>query len=174
MKTLLFIGLLCGVISGAMAQDIPTTSKFSLGAELTIPVGQNGSPYSAGFGASAKYDAPVAKSTFFTASAGYIKFNYSNDIKAVAKQENVKLLPAPGFIPLKVGIKYYVNDAFGFFFEGQAGAAISTKSGYGTSFAYAPGLGYTFAENIEGSGRYEIWSHNGSLSQFAFRLAYRF
>ena len=78
-----------------------------------------------------------------------------------------------GFVPLKVGVKYYFDQ--GFFGEGQVGAAISTQSGGGTAFAYAPGIGYSFPGGFEAGVRYEGWSKDGgTTSQANLRLAFNF
>ena len=140
------------------------TGKFSIGAEAGLPVGDASTLFSVVLGGSVKYEIPTAKHTYFTISVGYNNF--------VLKSEFSVLGPSSGVIPLKAGLKYYAAD--GFFLEGQAGVAIATASGGGSSFVYAAGLGYTFS-SLEVGVRYEGWPKDGATtSQIGFRLAYRF
>lgn len=166
-KLLLVLAIVGGAAFSSFAQTKSGDSgKFSIGAEAGLPVGDAHNIYSSVFGGSIKYELPIAESTLFTISAGYNSFQLKSEFK------DLGLRSSDGAIPVKAGIKYYLNQ--GFFAEGQLGAAFSTESGGGTAFVYSPGIGYTFDGGFEAGVRYEGWSHDGTVSQIGLRLAYRF
>jgi len=166
-KILLLLVVLSAVVFNSFAQSkSDDAAKFSIGIDPGLPVGNASDAYTFGLGIDLKYDLPVATSTFFNVSAGYTALFTKSALKDIGAKSTY------GYIPLKVGIKYYVDDAF--FVEGQIGATFSTESGGGTAFAYAPGVGYKFSDAVEGGVRYEGWSHDGSLSQIALRIAFSF
>jgi hypothetical protein len=159
-KVLLAILLVGSSVATCLAQKSSETSKFSIGLEAGIPTGSFGDFYSVAIGGSLKYDINIAAGTSFNISAGYTSFSGKNGVGSA------------GFIPVKVGIKNYFSE--GFYGEAQVGAAKNTQSGGGTAFAYAPGIGYTFDGGFDIGLRYEAWSKNGTISQFATRIAYSF
>ncbi|MES2062675.1 MAG: outer membrane beta-barrel protein [Bacteroidota bacterium] len=169
MKKILFvIALLLGAAVNSSAQSSKDGGKFSIGLETGLPIADFNTTHSFAIGGSLKYDQPVAANTFITLSAGYSSFRGKKDIRSF------------GFVPVKAGIKYFFSE--GFFGEGQIGAAFSTQGGAGggnaigggTAIAYAPGLGYSFNNNIEAGVRYEAWYKDGTVSQIGLRLAYKF
>lgn len=168
---LLTFALLGGSIFSCMAQTASTKSsnqesKFSIGVDAGLPTGNASNVYNFAIGGSVKYEALVSTDFFVTFSAGYEAFLVKSSLTALGAKSS------SGFIPLKAGLKYYFSE--GFFGEGQLGAAISTESGGGTAFAFAPGIGYSFSGGFEAGIRYEDWTKNGNLGQVALRLAYRF
>lgn len=167
-KLLLCLAFLGFTAIAANAQSAKSDGgKFSIGVDAGLPVGDAHKVSNFAIGGSLKYDHPIADQLFLTGSAGYTRFLYKSEIKDAFG------VSGEGFIPVKAGVKYYFDDAF--FAEGQLGAAFSTESGGGTGFAYAPGVGYSFAGGLEAGVRYEGWSHNGSTtSQVALRVAFRF
>ncbi|MCC8424028.1 outer membrane beta-barrel protein [Mucilaginibacter sp. UR6-11] len=170
-KILLTLAISAGVISSCFAQK-STPAKFSIGIEPGMPVGSARDVSTFTIGGSLKYDLPVASKTWFTVAAGYTYFPYKNDI-TVANVGFIETNSGEGFVPLKAGIKYFISSIF--YAEGQVGAAISTSSGGGTRFAYAPGIGYQFDTRADLGIRYEGWSKNNTtISQVAMRLAYSF
>ncbi|MFD2145218.1 outer membrane beta-barrel protein [Mucilaginibacter antarcticus] len=168
-KFLLTIAFLGGISLVASAQE---RGKLSIGIDAGALVGDASNVSSIAIGGSLKYDHPIAQQLFFSLSGGYTYLPYKNDVKVASLGYGVNQ-SGEGFIPLKAGIKYMFNDMF--YGEGQVGAAISTESGGGTAFAYAPGVGLKFANAVDLGVRYEGWSKNrGTISQFALRLAYQF
>lgn len=168
-KLLLTIAFLGGLSLAGFAQE---RGKFSIGVEAGALVGDASDVANLVIGGSVKYDHPIADKTFFTLSGGYSYLPYKNDVKLALAGYGVTQA-GEGFIPLKAGVKYMFNDVF--YGEGQVGAAISTESGGGTGFAYAPGVGVKFAGSADLGVRYEGWSKNGAtISQFGLRLAYSF
>ncbi|WPU95484.1 hypothetical protein SNE25_08105 [Mucilaginibacter sabulilitoris] len=185
-KTLLVLAAVCGTAWSSFAQTTTTTSSsssspadhahFSTGLDGGVTLGGI-RPYSKAIaGASVQYEMPIATNTLFTASAGYSYLLFTD-----AKKRLVRAFDDPksgaSFIPMKVGLKYYVSN--GFFVEGQAGVVFALKSksanaNYDTAFAWSGGAGYTFKNGLELSARYENWSNSGVISQAASRVAYRF
>lgn len=165
-KILLSVFILGAAAFSSFAQTTPSKGQFSIGVEAALPVGNASDLFSFGIGGSIKYDHPVAENLFITGSAGYTSFMYKDEFKDFLDKS------AAGFIPVKVGAKYFFSP--GFFGEAQVGAAFGTEDGAGTAFAYSPGIGYAFSQNFEAGVRYEAWSKDGTISQFGLRLAYKF
>ena len=166
-KLLLCLAFLGFTAIAANAQSAKSDGgKFSIGVDAGLPVGDAHKVSNFAIGGSLKYDHPIADQLFLTGSAGYTRFLYKSEIKDFVGKSGA------GFIPVKAGLKYYFDDAF--FAEGQLGAVFSTESGGGTGFAYAPGVGYSFAGGLEAGVRYEGWSKDGTTSQIALRVAFRF
>lgn len=159
-KLLLLLVIVAGAAFTASAQS--DKARFSIGFDGGVPVGDAKNFYSVVLGGSLKYEMPIASSTMFTLSGGYSSFKVKDDLGGGSN----------GFVPLKAGIKYFFNE--GFYGEGQLGAVFSTESGGGTAFAYAPGIGYALEGGFDIGVRYEGWSHNGTISQVAIRVAYSF
>jgi hypothetical protein len=78
-----------------------------------------------------------------------------------------------GMIPVKAGAKvFFAENAY---FSGELGAGFSTEDGGGTSFLWAPGVGYGFDNGLDLGLRYEgAHKVGGSLGQVALRIAYGF
>lgn len=168
-KILLVAALMVGVAFTSFAQKSASkdAGKFSVGLEAGLPIGDASDFYSAVLGVSFKYEHPIATGTYVTISAGYNAFLTKSEFKDAGAKSSY------GFIPLKAGLKYYIQD--GFFAEGQLGVVFSTESGGGSAFAYAPGIGYSFDGGFEAGVRYEGWPKDGATtSQIGLRLAYRF
>jgi len=170
-KLLLMLSLVTAATVSGFAQ-ITTSSKlnggakFSIGIDGAIPTGSAGNFYSTGVGGSVKYEVPTAQNTFFTISGGYESFLYKSEFKEPGFRSS------DSFVPLKAGIKYYTDG--GFFLEAQAGISIYAGTDSFTSFAYSPGIGYSFNGGLEVGARYEAWVKDGTFGQAAVRLAFRF
>ncbi len=156
-------------------KKLPPPVKFSVGLELGAPTGVAKNLYSVGLGGSGKIEIPATREFFITATAGYTSFYLKNDVKNALRPYGLSTAPA-GFVPLKVGGKYYFSPVF--YAEGEIGASIGTNKGSGTAFAYAPGIGVSIPligrNAIDVGLRYESWSQNGNFDQFGLRVAYKF
>lgn len=150
-------------------------TKFSVGLELGAPNGDYRNIYGVGIGGSGKIEIPATPQFAITATAGYTSFYFTQDVRNSLRAFGLSTTPA-GFVPLKVGGKYYLSPIF--YTEGEIGAAIGTNRGSGTAFAYAPGIGVSLpliGRNAVDLGlRFESWSQNSNFNQFAFRVAYKF
>lgn len=170
-KVLLLLTVLCGLSISSFAQS-GSGSKWNLGIDAGLPLGNLGDVYSFAGGVSLKYEHALAPATFLTFSAGYQRFFFTSDVK-----DGLELLgidkSGVSLIPVKAGLKHYFDK--GFFGEVQAGAAFSTEENGSTSFVYAPAIGYTFTSGFEAGIRYEGYSDEGNNNgMMALRLGYRF
>ncbi|GAB3919697.1 transporter [Mucilaginibacter myungsuensis] len=181
-KIFTLILLLAGITFGAMAQKADGV-KINLGADGNLPLNAD---YSFGAGLNLKAEFPLANALKLTASAGFTRFFYNDELK-FAHEVNGDNETAATFVPLQVGLRYFFCPRF--YGEGQLGASFGTKSGKGvageiypdtgTAFAFGPGVGYLFplknGEAIDLGLRYEGWAKDGStLSFLGLRVAYKF
>lgn len=148
-------------ISTASLQAQKKTA-LSIAINAGIPV-SSPSVYSFAIGGDLQADFAVATDLKITGSAGYENFSIKS---AYGKGSN-------GIIPLLVGAKFNLgsNKVYG---HAQLGYGISTESGGGGSFAYAPSIGYYFSPNFDGSIKYLAFSNHGTLGEIGVRLAYNF
>jgi hypothetical protein len=171
-KNLLMLALFGCLAFNAFAQK-NDGGKFSFGLEGGAPLGNTKLVSNLIFGASLKYEQPIAGKISLTISGGYTYISYSNDYKVNSIGFYGTTTAGEGYIPLKVGIKYFIKN--GFYAEAQAGSAISTQSGGGAAFAYSPGIGVKFDKNFDFGIRFEGWTKSGNaINQAAARLAYSF
>jgi len=161
-KILLFAVVLCLAAFGAFAQTSKDGGKFSIGVNAGLPVGSASDYSNFAIGGDLKYSLPVATNFDVSLSAGYTEFIGKGNLSA-----NLKA------IPVKLGGRYNFTGNNGFFGEAQFGAAF-VQDGGGTTFVYAPGIGYAFNGGFEAGVRYEAWSKNGTVAQLGLRIAYSF
>jgi hypothetical protein len=165
---ILFVG---STAATCLAQN--DASKFSIGLEAGLPIGDFKQVSSFVIGGSLKYDHLLSDGMFLTGSVGFSSAKgktqtyTSGGVTVTASTGNTTV------VPVKAGIKYFLAESF--YAEGQVGAAFFTQSGGGTAFAYAPGIGYNLGGGIDLGVRYEAWSKNGvTLGQIGARIAYSF
>lgn len=172
MKKVFLLTAIAGIFafSNVKAQKDPAMSgpKIGIGAEFAFPTGNFGDVYNFGYGGSLNYQHPVAPNMNLTASAGYINFETKEVLGAKFNS---------GFIPVKVGARYFLAENF--YVNGEVGASFGTGDlNDGTAFVYSPGVGVEFPvsdkASIDLGGRYEGWSNNGTLSFFGIRAAFNF
>ncbi len=158
--------------------------KLSIGPEVGLPLGDIHDFYSFTLGGTLKLEVPVNNSNFnITFTSGFINYfakdyNYSYSNGYSSYSGTVRADNA-GFIPVKVGGKYYANPNF--YVEGEVGIVANTNSSQSsTAFAYAPGIGFSLPiggdtrKAFDIGARYEGWSKDGTVKQVALRLAYKF
>ena len=178
MKKLLLLTAIAGVFafSNVKAQDAAMSGpKLGVGVEFGFPMGDFGDIYNLSVGGSLLYQHPIANKLNFTANAGYLNFT-GKDYELAGVTVAAKDL---GVIPVKAGLRYFLAENF--FVNGEVGAVFGTKDGFGTRFAYAPGLGVEFPvadkSSIELGARYEGWTKgDGSVTPqtIGLRLAWNF
>lgn len=149
-------------------KDVAMTGpKLGIGADFAFPMGDFGDVMDLGYGGSLLYQHPVAANLNLTGSAGYLSFKAKDEFGGGSF----------GYVPVKVGARYFVAENF--FIGGELGASFSTESGGKTAFAYSPGIGIEFPvadkSAIELGARYEGWSANSTTNSFiGLRLAWNF
>lgn len=173
MKRILLAAVMVLTVGFASAQEssvVKGKTRFSVGLEAGLPVGDAGDVYSLIIGGSGKVEVPVATSFFATGSAGYLNFSPKKEFKDLG-------LDSEGFIPVKVGGKYFFTpNIYG---AGEIGIVFGTGEDSGSAFAWTPGIGMSYPvsdkNDIDFGVRYESWSDDGvSIDQIAFRVALKF
>lgn len=168
-KLLLLLAVMSALSLRSVAQS---RGGLSIGADGALPVGDYSDIYNPGYGASLQYDIPVAYRLNVTISATYLYYEFTNRYRRELQSFGV-FQSSAAFVPVKMGIKSYLNENF--FSEAQIGATLSTEADEGTAFAYSPGFGYTFNGGLELGVRYEGWTkNNNTFDMFAARLSFRF
>lgn len=171
MKKLFLLTAIAGIFAftNASAQKDAAMNgpKLGIGAEFAFPMGNFGDISKFGVGGSLLYQHPVAPNLNLTASAGYLSFKYK-DILGGGNS---------GFVPVKVGARYFVAENF--YLNGELGASFGTGDfNDGTAFVYSPGVGVEFPvadkSSIDLGARYEGWSNKGTLSFIGLRAAFNF
>jgi hypothetical protein len=123
-----------------------------------------------------KYEYRADTNFFLTISVGYISFGLTDSAKASFVRYNGSHQSSLGFVPIKIGGKFYIHE--GFFGEVQLGNTFENNSYKNSSppssFTFSPGIGYVFSNGLELGARYEGWFISGVFSQFDLRLGYRF
>jgi opacity protein-like surface antigen len=170
MKKLLLLSLMAvAFATTTVSAQTKGTSKFSVGAEFGLPVGDFSSISEVGFGGSLAYQHAVADKLYLTGNAGYLSFT--------GKDLGFGIKLNTQWIPVKAGAKYFfANNFYG---AAELGAVFSAGEGQsGNAFAYAPSLGMEFPvadkTSIDVGVRYEGWANNGTLSFFGLRAALNF
>ena len=170
MKKILLVAVFAVVAFTASAQtEAKGRTRFSIGLEAGLPIGDAGDVYSSMLGGSVKVEIPVASALFATVSGGYTKPSLKKELKDFGFESS-------GIIPLKAGLKYFFTSNF--YGAGEIGAAIGTADGAETLLAFAPGIGISYPvsdkNDIDAGVRYESWSKNGSINQIGFHVALKF
>ncbi len=164
MKKVFLIAALA-VASFSVKAQSETPLKFSVGAEVHLPVGDMADGYSVGFGGTVQADYNLDEQLALTLNAGYLNFT--------GKKIGGFKVPNSGLVPVLAGIKYTFNGNV--YASAQLGASFGTEKGDGTAFTYAPGIGYKFSPNFDALVKYTGWSNDGnSSSAVGLRVAYTF
>lgn len=167
MKKLPLVILFALLCSTAFAQNgIDLSKAFSAGLELAAP---SHGVYNIGFGASGKFEVPIASPVSLTLTGGYTSFNYKSNLF-----DNNRTPSAAGYVPLKGGLKYYFSQAV--CIEGEMGTALETNYEKQSLFAFSLGPSFFIPGSVHNRGfdfgfRYEGWGNQ--VHQTAFRVAYR-
>lgn len=139
-----------------------SNSSFSLGVELSLPVGIFGDVYSFGIGASGQGNFAVAENTALTLYAGYISYSLKS-IYGSGSQ---------GYVPVLGGVE--LNFSPTVFGSAQLGLTFYTKGG-GSAFTYSPGIGFRLSRNFTALLKYVGQSKAGATSSaVGVRAAYIF
>ncbi len=134
--------------------------RLGIGVSAGIPTTTG---YSFAFGVDARLQKDFTDNISGILSVGYNNFSFKDSWGGGSYD----------FIPVKAGAKIFVAESL--YVSGELGAGFATTSGGGTSFLYAPGVGYAWNSGLDLGVRYEGASQNGgTLGQVALRVAYGF
>lgn len=178
MKKLFLLTAIAGMFafSNAKAQDAAMSGpKLGVGAEFAFPMGDFGDVSKFGVGGSLLYQHPLANKLNFTANAGYLNFQGKDLTIGGTTIDGGSI----GVIPVKAGLRYFLAENI--FVNGELGAVFGTEDGFGTRFAYSPGVGVEFPvadkSTIELAARYEGWTKGDGMitpQTIGLRLAWNF
>ena len=91
-KSLLSIALVLGLVSTTLVTNAQN-GRFSVGAELALPMGDFGDAASTGFGGSVRYEYPVNDNIGLTGTVGYLIFSGKTvEIGRASCRERVSVL----------------------------------------------------------------------------------
>ncbi|MDY0904218.1 hypothetical protein [Pedobacter sp. CFBP9032] len=139
------------------------TQKLGIGIIGGIPTSDI---YSVALGADLRYQFDVDKQLSIPVTAGYTNFSVKDEFGGGSF----------GYIPVKVGAKYFFNDSgAGVYGLAELGAGFGTNKGSGTSFVYSPALGYAWSNGLDLGVKYEGLARDGASTGYVgLRLAYGF
>ncbi|WP_442592139.1 hypothetical protein ACSBL2_13040 [Pedobacter sp. AW31-3R] len=151
-----------------------SAQKVGIGANLGIPTSDL---YSFAAGVDLRVQFDVTKQLSVPIATGYNHF--------FAKDDNIGYpgsgeLPDYGYIPVKTGLKYFINPSgSGLYAMGEVGAAIGVSDHAKTTFLYAPTLGYSWSNGLDLGVKYEnagkgVDFLGNESGQVALRIAYGF
>lgn len=173
MKKIFFFNVVASLFfftnTNAQSSSQIAEPRLGIGFDVGLPIGDFGDFANYGTGGSILYQHPVSESLNITGNVGYIRFNGKETIGTLKYRQS--------FIPIKVGVRYFITkNVYG---TAEAGSSIATANGSGVSFIYAPGLGFEIPVSNTGSldigARYEGWVKNtGTLSFVGLRVGYNF
>ena len=162
------------------AQTVPVNAfRLGFGVEGGVPTGNAHSISNIELGGTGRLQYGASSNLAITLTSGYYNFFGKSDPYAV----NTKYASL-GMVPVKAGIKAFVNS--GFYFSAEAGAGFETRA-FGvehgvstegaekdTKLILSPGLGYA-TKSIDVGVRYENYSgQSNNYGLVALRVAYGF
>lgn len=176
-KTFLTIALVSGLMSFTSVSNAQT-GRFSLGAELGIPMGDLGDAVSIGFGATVRYEHPIGENIGLSLTTGFLTFGgKTTDIDLGGGTVISYSGPAIGMLPIQAGFKYYFTEQqLGFYAMAEVGVHMTTiaavsyagyagESASSTDLSYAPEIGYCL-ENFDFGLRYQMISASNDVVDF--------
>ena len=136
--------------------------KFSVGADLGLPVGAYSSVASFAYGGDLELDYGMCSTFSLNLSAGYLSFSGKSGYSI-----------SGGLIPVLLGGRYWFSPKV--YGSAQAGLSFSSSSGGGSAFTYAPGVGFKVGENLDILAKYQSATKNGFETSYAgVRVGYTF
>lgn len=161
MKKIVFSLVFVLVISLVNAQ-----SDWRMGVAALPGVASSGG-YGFVFGADVRLQKQIEPKTHFILTTGVTHFFKKNNVTGA------------GYIPLKAGAKYFLEDHF--YAAGEIGIGFGTVKNSGRSFIWSPSVGLSF-KTVDISVKYEDAPNftfangvaNKYMRQFALRVAYGF
>ncbi len=143
----------------------PSGQKLGVGIILGAPTNKASDFV---MGADLRYQIDIDRQLSIPITTGFTSI-FNKDFGTVA-------VPNTNYVPLKAGLKYFLNDSgAGAYALAEVGAAFFTNKGVGTAFVYSPSIGYAFNNDLDLGIKYEGWSKNNINNGYVgLRLAYGF
>ena len=175
--------------TNAKAQSVQVNKlRFGVGVEGLVPTGNLHDFSNIGLGGTARLQYGVSNNLAFTLTSGYYNY-FGKEYTVTATTPTgtttfVGKAPSFGMVPVKAGIKAFVNS--GFYFSAEVGAGFETKDDYryitgsssdngkATKLILATGLGYA-SKSWDIGARYENFSgQDYNYGTVGLRIAYGF
>ncbi|MGZ3754846.1 MAG: hypothetical protein ACXVAY_10080 [Mucilaginibacter sp.] len=169
----------------ARAQAIPDTARLAIGLEAGLPEGNINLRYTMSLGASARFDLPISKKSFLTASVGFNNFFLADG--STTTQMAILNVPVQTLktLPVKLGYKYYLGKHFYTQLELGETVLLNEAAVYATksyAFTWAPQIGVMFPLSnhnfIDAGIRYEgvssFYNDTDKYSFWGLHISYSF
>lgn len=126
--------------------------KFGIAATGGLPIGDLKVVSSAVFGGELHAEYALAPTFGVSLSAGFLNFSGKYGIGST------------GLFPILLGGKFHFTEKL--YGHAQLGVSISTETGGGNAFTYAPSIGYDISDKIDVAFKYQTATKNGFNSSF--------
>ncbi len=156
MKKVIFSLVIVAISFTANAQSKKSsegTFKFGAGALIGLPVGDMATYASLAYGADLQGEYVASEQVGITLSAGYLRFAGKSGFTITG-----------GLIPVLAGVRVTFADKI--YGSAQLGVSLSTESGGGSAFTYAPGIGYKVSDNFDLLLKYQAATKSGATTSF--------
>lgn len=148
--------------------------KLGIGANVGVPTSKH---YNFAAGADVRLQFNATKQLSIPVATGYTHF-FAKDAPYILGGD----VPDYAYIPLKTGLKYFLDPTgSGIYAMGEVGAAFGVSKDSKTTFLYAPTIGYSWSSGLdlglkyENAGKGDALRYLGNNSgQIALRIAYGF
>lgn len=144
MRTFLFVLVALVFLNLSMNAQNTETKPFKIGVGLMagLPMGDYSDFANLAYGIDLQGEYTIKPAFALTLSGGYLNFisKGGGDLEV-------------GSIPILAGAKYYFSDKF--YGCAQVGLTFFTVSGGGSSFTFAPGIGYKINKNFDVLAKYQ-------------------
>lgn len=173
MKTMKKVLLAAVAVLTISTASFAQSGRFSIGAELGLPMGDFGDGFNTGFGGSLRYEMPMGDNIGLTGTVGYLMFSGKTPDGAPSGYD----APSLSFIPIMLGAKYYLQEQQSGFYPAVAvGMTSWTSDAEGaesnTDFTWAIGAGYHL-DNLDFGLNYNSIATEGSATTYlGLRVAY--
>lgn len=151
-----------------------SAQNIGIGANVGIPTSKHYN-FAAGIDVRAQFN--VTKQLSVPVASGYTRF-FAKDAPYILGGD----VPDYAYIPLKTGLKYFLDPSgSGAYAMGEVGAAFGVSKDSKTTFMYAPTIGYSWSSGLDLGLKYENAGKGDALrylgnntGQIAIRIAYGF
>jgi hypothetical protein len=162
-KIYLLVALFVLAVSvNAKSKASEKSLKIGIGAMAGLPMGDMSKAADLAYGADLQAEYAVNSKGAFILSVGYLDFVRKTGYTG------------KGVIPILAGAKFNISEKL--YGSAQAGISLSTVSGAGSAFTYAPGIGYKVSDKFDLLLKYQSMSlkGGGSISVLGLRAGISF
>ena len=150
MKAKLFLVVVLFVLAQPIQAQIKDLLpiKVGIGAVAGVPVADATDFFNSVFGVDLQGEFYVIPSFALTLSAGYVEFSKKSGVTGNS-----------GLIPVLGGVKYFFSDKV--YGSAQAGLSVAASGDAGSTFTFAPAIGYKLSNRFDLSLKYQSATKDG-------------